>query len=142
MFKFWDIRVYEKKCPQEMWFNSECNVKCMYSNLNQVPNCNNERCWIKLQDDWNRRGWRSSKVDYSYRVNKSYKWNFVLFQISFNSVTASYQSKAPPATEQSGVLLLINAECHECSTLLFLTFKIRLCLTFLLMENYPVHNSN
>lgn len=142
MFKFWDICVYEKK-KKEMLFNRECNVKFMYSNLNQVPNCNdNESCSINLQDDWNRRGWRGSKVDYSYRGNKSYKRNSVLFQISFNSVIASYWSKAPPAAEQSGVLFLINTQCHECSTLLFLTFKICLCLSFLLMENDPVHNSN
>lgn len=53
-------------------------------------------------------------------------------------VIPSNLCKAPTSGEQLGILFLINAECHECSTLLLLTFNICLSLSFLLMESDPI----
>lgn len=96
----------KKNAPEKCYLIE--NMNYMYLNLNLVPNYkDNERCEIKLQDDWQKRMKKEKKkVNYVYRVNKNYKGNLVLFQISllltFYIIPANHY-KAPPSAEQSQV---------------------------------------
>lgn len=63
----------------------------------------------------------------------SFQWLLIASHITILwifYVIPSNLCKAPTSGEQLGILLLINAERHECSTLLLLTFNICLSLFY------------
>lgn len=119
---------------------------CLYTILNFFSTLNFRKCYFK--DNQSQNGSRQEHENVHSFGKRAFPFPMSPFQglltgswislpLTFY-VILSNLCKAPASGEKLGILFLINGKCHECGTLLFLTFNICLCLYFLFMESDPI----